>query len=120
MTWDPKLAMMRTELSRDLGQVKAWCEHKHPGRPRYTLVAVAKFYEAMGVSLEVGVAETEHPFDEDSIIRTAVKGLGVLGYFTSTSGAKWTSPGTIVFAADLSAHESLAAVRYFREMGLSE
>jgi hypothetical protein len=110
---------MRTELSRDLGRVKAWCEHKHQDLPGYTLVAAVKFFEALGVSMEVSVAEAPHPFDEASVVKTAEGALGALGYFTSTAGAKWTSPGIVVFAADMTAHERLEAVRYFRNMGLS-
>ena len=120
MTWDPRLTLMRAELSRDLGRVMAWCKHKHPDLPGYTLVAAVKFFEALGIAMEVGVAEIEHPFDDTSVIRTAVGPLSALGYFTSTAGAKWTSPGIVVFAADMTAHERLAAVRYFLDVGLLE
>ncbi|WP_322866063.1 hypothetical protein U5922_007560 [Aquicoccus sp. G2-2] len=118
MTWDPRLTLMRPELSRDLGRVMAWCEHKHPDLPGYTLVAAVKFFEALGIAMEVGVAEIKHPFDDVSVIRTAVGAIGILGYFTSAAGAKWTSPGIAVFAADLAAHDRIAAVRHFHDMGL--
>lgn len=120
MTWDPRLTLMRTELSRDLGRVMAWCEHKHRDLPGFTLVAAVKFFEALGIAMEVSVAEIEHPFDDTSVVKTAERGLGALGYLTSTAGAKWTSPGIVVFAADMTAHERLAAVRYFLDIGLME
>lgn len=120
MTWDPKLTMMRAKLSRDLGRVMAWCEHIHPDLPGYTLVAAVKFFEAIGIAMEVSVAEIDHPFDDTSVVKTAEGALGALGYFTSTAGAKWTSPGIVVFASDLTAHERLTAVRDFRDMGLAE
>lgn len=118
MAWDPRLVLMRQDLSRDLGRVSAWCRQVHPDTPQHTLVAAAKFYEALGVSLEVSVAEIERPFDDASVVKTAEGALGALGYFTSTAGAKWTSPGIVVFAADMTAHEKLAAVRHFLNIGL--
>lgn len=118
MDWDPRLVLMRAELSQDLGRVRAWCEHKHPDMPGYTLVAATKSYEALGVAMEVSVAETEQSFDETAIIRTAVGALGALGYFADTAGARWTSPGIVVFASELTAHERLAAVRDFQDLGL--
>ena len=121
MDWDPRLTQMRTELSHALGSVGAWFRHKHPDTPPHTLVAAAKIFEAfLGVSMEVSVAKIVQPFDDTAIIETAKRALSTLGYFTSTEGAKWTSPGIVVFADELSAHERLAAVRYFREMGLAE
>ncbi|WP_425072416.1 hypothetical protein [Sagittula sp. S175] len=120
MTWDPRLTLMRANLSRDLGRARAWCGHKHFGLTGYTLVAAAKFFEDMGIAMEVSVAEIEHPFDEASVIRTAVEALSSLGYFADTVGAKWTSPGIVVFAAELTSHEKLAAVQYFRDLGVSE
>lgn len=120
MDWDPRLAMMRAELSHDLERVGAWCRHKHPDTPPHTLVAAAKIYEALGVAMDVSVAEIVRPFDEAPIIETAVEALGAIGHFTSTAGARWTSPGIVVFAADLTAHERIAAVRFFRDLGLAE
>lgn len=120
MNWDPRLTQIRAELSYDLGRVGAWCRHKHPDAPPHTLVAAAKIFEALGVSMEVSVAEISQPFDDTDIIESAKGALSTLGYFTSTEGAKWTSPGIVVFARELSAHERLAVVRYFRETGLSE
>lgn len=118
MTWDPRLTLMRAELSRDLGLVKAWCGHKYPDLPGYTLVAAAKFFEALGIAMEVSVAEAEQSFDDAPVIRSALGALSVLGYFADTVGAKWTSPGIVVCAADLPAHERLAAVRHFHDIGL--
>lgn len=119
MTWDPRLTLMHAKLSHDLGRVKAWCEYTHPDLSDYTLVAVAKFFETLGVSLEISVAEVTHPFDDDAIVKTAFEALSVLGYFTSTTGAKRTSPGSVVLAAELTAHERLAAVQHFRDLGLN-
>ncbi len=114
MQQDPRIEAMRDQLSHDLAIAQAYCQYDHTVQISFRLLAVAKYFDDLGIALIPIVAPKDQPVRTTPIIRTASATLRALGYSTNRSRARWTSPGSVVFPSALSAHECFAAILKFR------
>ncbi|WP_304951451.1 hypothetical protein [Sulfitobacter sp.] len=108
------------QLADDLTDTLVWCEHKHPHAKPLTLFAATQYSDAPKL-LAVAVVDTQRPVAtklDGPIVEDARRCLVALGYSFA-----WQAGGNIHSVTEVrtwprSAHEQLAVIRKFQELGL--
>lgn len=108
------------KLENDLADTLVWCEHKHPHAKPLSLFVAAQYSQAPNL-LAVAVADTLRPVAtklDGPLVDDAKRCLVALGYSFA-----WQTGGSIdslteARACPRSAHDRIAVIKKFQELGL--
>lgn len=108
------------KLENDLADTLVWCEHKYPHAKPLSLFVAAQYSKAPNL-LAVAIADTLRPVAtklDGPVVDEARRCLVALGYSFA-----WQTGGNIDSLTEArpcrrSAHEQMAVISKFRELGL--
>lgn len=108
------------QLEDDLADTLVWCEHKHPHAKPLTLFAAAQYSDVPNL-LAVAVVDTLRPVAtklDGPIVEDAKRCLVALGYSFAWQTGGSVDSLTEARSGSCSAHERIAVINKFQELGL--
>ncbi|MBL3705858.1 hypothetical protein GI582_24455 [Sulfitobacter sp. BDSS02] len=115
MDMEPLLILQRDKLSRDLARAFAWSAYNYP-RVDVPRKGWAAWVEPDSIVFVAGWQRELGRPELDEFAHCTDTALRQLGYVTEAPLSIWKSMGHVILAADISAHERLQAIAFFKRM----
>lgn len=115
MDMEPLLILQRDKLSRDLARAFAWSAYNYPGVD-FPKKGWAAWVEPDSIVFVAGWQRELGRPELHDLARCTDRALRQLGYVTTAPLSIWKSMGHVILAADISAHERLQAIAFFKRM----
>ena len=115
MDMDPRLMLHREKMSYDLARALAWSSYNCPN-VEFPRKGWAAWVEPDTIVFVAGWKRSPNTPELDNLARSTDLALRQLGYATTAPLSIWKTLGCVVLPAELSAHERLQAIAFFKRM----